>query len=73
MLTVKRALQSANKSVERNRRPASPFGASREVGSSVCAPWPRSAAVAHLTRSPGVLLASLASDAERCMVCPWTR
>lgn len=41
----------ANKSVETNRRPASPFHAEREFGSASCAPPSLSAAVAHLWRS----------------------
>jgi hypothetical protein len=39
-----------NKSVETNRRPASPFSAGREFGSASCAPPFLPAAVAHLWR-----------------------
>ncbi len=41
----------ANKSVETNRRPASPLNAVRQFGSASCAPPLLSAAVAHLWRS----------------------
>jgi len=41
----------ANKSVETNRRPASPFDAGRQVESASCAPPSLPAAVAHLYRS----------------------
>jgi hypothetical protein len=40
--------RTANKSVETNRRPASPFEAGRQFGSVLCAPALLSAAVAHL-------------------------
>jgi hypothetical protein len=39
-----------NKSVETNRRPASPFEAEQQFGSVSCAPRVQSAAVAHLCR-----------------------
>ena len=40
----------ANKSVETNRRPASPVNAGRQFEDASCAPPPLSAAVAHLWR-----------------------
>jgi hypothetical protein len=43
--------RSANKSVETNRRPASPLKAGRQFESASCAPPFPSAAVAHLQRS----------------------
>jgi hypothetical protein len=44
--------RTANKSVETNRRPASPSEAGRKFGSALCAPAVLSAAVAHLGRYP---------------------
>jgi hypothetical protein len=43
-------MEPANKSVETNRRPASPFAAGRQFESASCAPPSLSAAVAHLWR-----------------------
>ncbi len=48
----------SNRSVETNRRPASPFNIGRQSGSASCAPPLPSAAVAHLSRRH--LLASFA-------------
>ena len=45
-------MSGAHKSVETNRRPASPFNAGRQFGSASCAPLFLSAAVAHLWRCP---------------------
>jgi hypothetical protein len=43
-------IKSHNKSVETNRRPASPFNAGRQFESASCAPPFLPAAVAHLSR-----------------------
>jgi len=44
-------MKSPNKTVETNRRPASPFNVERQFESASCAPPLLSAAVAHLLRS----------------------
>jgi hypothetical protein len=44
--------KESNKSVETNRRPASPFNAKRQFGRASCDPPSLSAAVAHLWRWP---------------------
>jgi hypothetical protein len=61
-------MKQANKSVETNRRPASPFEAGQQFWSSSCAPPSLSAAVAHLRRRSTTLHAMLRFVTFTCLI-----